>query len=141
MIRRVVHLFLLVVLGSALNAGVVHAQDPRIAAARTAVDAWLLLVDVGNHAASWETAASVFRNAVTQDKWASAVQAARTPLGPVKSRTLKGTSIPKSPGAPTGEYLVFQFDSIFEQRPLAVETVTAFQENDGTWHVAGYFVK
>jgi hypothetical protein len=42
---------------------------------------------------------------------------------------------------PDGEYVVFQFNTSFEQKAAAVETVTAMREKDGTWHVAGYFIK
>jgi hypothetical protein len=46
-----------------------------------------------------------------------------------------------SPGAPDGEYVVFQFNTSLEQKSAAVETVTAIREKDGTWHVGGYFIK
>jgi len=45
------------------------------------------------------------------------------------------------PGAPDGEYVVFQFNASFDQKAAAVETVTAIREKDGTWHVGGYFIK
>ena len=141
MTRQVLRLFTLVALVSALDSSTVQAQDSSTQAARTSVEAWLSLIDAHNHAASWETAASVFKTAVTQEQWTTAVQKARAPLGPMKSRTLKGTTAAKPPAAPESEYLVFQFDTNFEQRASAVETVTAFKEMDGTWRVAGYFIK
>ena len=50
----------------------------------------------------------------------------RAPLGAMKSRTPKSaTSTTTLPGAPGGEYVVFQFTTSFEQKPAAVETVTA----------------
>jgi hypothetical protein len=39
-----------------------------------------ILIDNQSYAASWDAAASVFRNAVTQEKWQAAAQAVRTPL-------------------------------------------------------------
>jgi hypothetical protein len=45
------------------------------------------------------------------------------------------------PGAPDGSYVVFQFDTVFEQKAAAVETLTAGREPDGTWHVIGYFIR
>lgn len=127
--------------GPLFTTNTVHAQDASATAARTSVDAWLSLVDTHNHGASWETAASVFKNAVTQEQWSAALQKARVPLGQMKSRALKGSTVAKPPAAPDGEYLVFQFDTSFDQRASAVETVTAFKEKDGTWRVAGYFIK
>ena len=45
------------------------------------------------------------------------------------------------PGAPDGEYRVFQFDTSFEHKQTAVETVTAVLETDGSWRIAGYFIR
>ena len=84
----------------------------------------------------------MFKNAVTQEKWQAAVQTARAPLGPMKSRVLKSATSAKTlPGAPDGEYVVFQFDTAFDQKAAAVETVTAIREKDGAWRVGGYFVR
>ena len=45
------------------------------------------------------------------------------------------------PGAPDGEYVVFQFNSSFEHKATALETVTAMKDIDGAWRVAGYFIR
>ncbi len=45
------------------------------------------------------------------------------------------------PGAPDGEYVVIQFDTQFENKAAAVETVTPMREKDGSWRVSGYFIK
>jgi hypothetical protein len=83
-----------------------------------------------------------FRNAITQETWQAAMQAARAPLGRMKSRTLRSaTSTTTLPGAPDGEYVVFQFNTSFEQKSAGVETVTAIREKDGTWRVGGYFIQ
>jgi hypothetical protein len=52
----------------------------------------------------------------------------------VESRALKNA-------APAGDYLVLQFETTFEKKAGAVETMTAMREADGTWHVGGYFIK
>ena len=133
---------MLVVLASIFGSGSAQAQESATKAAQTLVEVWLSLIDKQNYAASWETAASLFRSAITQEKWQAAAQTARTPLGRLKSRTLKSaTSTTTLPGAPDGEYVVFQFNTSFEQKAAAVETVTAIREKDGTWHVGGYFIK
>jgi hypothetical protein len=36
---------------------------------------------------------------------------------------------------------VVQFDTVFADKPSAVETVTFMLENDGQWRAAGYFIK
>jgi len=44
------------------------------------------------------------------------------------------------PGAPDGEYVVIQFDSSFEHKESALETVTPVLE-EGKWKVSGYYIK
>ena len=139
---RVVRFSMLVALASILGAGSILAQGSSTKAAQTATEAWLSLIDNQNYAASWDAAASFFRTRVTQEQWQTAAQTARAPFGQLKSRTLKSaTSTTTLPGAPDGEYVVFQFTTSFEQKAAAVETVTAVRESDGTWHVGGYFIK
>jgi hypothetical protein len=125
-----------------LQLAVIHAQDGEIRAAQTAVEAWLSLIDRDNYAESWETAATVFKAAVSQEKWHAAAKGARAPLGQLNSRVLKSaTATATLPGAPDGEYVVFQFNTGFEHKAAAVETVTAIHEKDHSWHVGGYFIK
>jgi hypothetical protein len=45
------------------------------------------------------------------------------------------------PGVPDGEYVVVQFDTSFEKKKTAIETVTPMKEPDGRWRVSGYFIK
>jgi hypothetical protein len=45
------------------------------------------------------------------------------------------------PGAPDGEYVVIQYESSFEHKQAAVETVTPMLDKDGTWRVSGYFIR
>jgi len=114
------------------------AEERAVAAARS----WLDLVDGGGCVTSWDEAASVFKRAVTRTQWDQAVRSVRTPLGRCVSRTLRSRKIVDSlPGAPKGPYVVLQFDTFFERKPDAVETVTPALERDGRWRVAGYFIR
>ena len=84
----------------------------------------------------------MFRNAVDQAGWKQALRGTRKPLGNVITRELKSTQFATSlPGAPDGEYVVIQFSSKFDMKESAVETVTPMMDTDGTWRVAGYFIK
>jgi len=113
--------------------------DP--AAERAALD-WLTLIDRGDVAASWESAATLFRRAVAPEQWAKSLGVARGPLGPVVTRRIESAR-PASelPGAPDGEYVVFQFATSFAHKRSAVETVTPMRDGDGEWRVSGYFVR
>jgi hypothetical protein len=107
-----------------------------------ATQAWLALVDNAQYADSWTEAASFFKAAVTSPGWEAQVAHVRGPLGKVESRTVKlATAATSLPGAPDGEYVVFQFETRFEHKADAVETVTPMLDKDGHWRVSGYYVK
>jgi Protein of unknown function (DUF4019) len=120
-----------------------RAQEAEmIASAQAASQAWLTLTDSGAYSASWEIAAGLFQEAVPKSGWASQIQSVRSPLGAVKSRVIKSAKFARVlPGAPTGEYVVIQYETQFEQMDNAVETVTPLREKDGSWKVSGYYIK
>jgi Protein of unknown function (DUF4019) len=125
-----------------LASGFLRAQAASTNIAQNAADAWLAFIDSQDYASSWNAAAKLFRARITQEQWKAAAQGARAPFGQLKRRTLKSaTSTTTLPGAPDGEYVVFQFNTSFEQKAAAAETVTAVLEPDGSWHVAGYFIR
>ena len=70
------------------------------------------------------------------------LKAARDPLGKLQERSMKAATPTKTPpGAPAGEYIVFDFNTTFANKAAVAERVTAMKDTDGTWRVAGYFVK
>ena len=139
--RRIVQISMLVFF-AILVVALSQAQEANTKAAQASVEAWLSLIDNESYKASWDTAATLFRNAVTPAKWQEAAQGARAPLGPMKSRTLKSATVATTlPGAPDGEYVVFQLNTTFERKSAAIETLTTIRETDGTWRVGGYFIR
>jgi len=107
-----------------------------------AAEKWLALVDAGQYADSWKEAARYFKNAVKQDQWEQSLQSVRQPLGELISRNLSSKVYTKTlPGAPDGEYVVMQFESAFQNKKYALETVTCVEEKDGHYRVAGYYIK
>ena len=116
-----------------------HAQDAeRITGAQAAAKSWLALVDTGEYSQSWEQAAGLFQAAVSKPNWQSSVKNVRLPLGSLKSRTIKSATFTRSlPGAPDGEYVVIQYESRFENKEAAIETVSPLREKDGSWKVSG----
>jgi serine/threonine protein kinase/tetratricopeptide (TPR) repeat protein len=112
---------------------------------KTAVAAaqkWLEAIDGGHYAESWTDASDYFRSAITQDKWASGLEAVRKPLGSLISRDVKSAQLmTELPGAPDGQYVVMQFETSFANKKTAIETVTFMREKDGQWKAAGYFIK
>jgi hypothetical protein len=102
----------------------VPAAETATSGAESAARAWLALLDAGNYADSWQSAASVFRQKISASQWEAAIAGTRAPLGALQSRTLQSAT-PHStlPGAPDGEYVVIQFAASFEHKASAVETV------------------
>jgi hypothetical protein len=125
-----------------MGAAAVMCQDKPEAAAQKAAESWLALVDSGKYSESWDEAASSFKAAVTKQKWEQAAGAVRDQTGKLKSRKLVSANYAKKlPNVPEGEYVVIQYDAAFEKAPAAIETITPMREKDGSWKVAGYFVK
>jgi len=119
-----------------------QANEVAEKAAITASGAWLALVDEGNYAESWNQAAGLFKAAVTKEQWQNTLKAVRVPLGKVMARKLKSKQYTKTlPGAPDGEYVVIQYETTFENKKSAVETVTPMLDRDGKWRVSGYYIR
>lgn len=107
-----------------------------------AATTWLALVDEGLYPESWETAAAYFKRAVKEEQWVKMLAPVREPLGEVISRDVKSKTYTDAlPGAPDGEYVVIQFDTSFENKKSAIETITPMLDPDGTWRVSGYYIK
>ena len=104
--------------------------------------AWLQLVDEGKYSKSWNEAAQYFKNAVTREQWKTSLESVRSPLGKLLSRNLKSKNYTKTlPGAPDGEYVVIQYETSFQNKQHAIETVTLMMDKDGKWRVSGYYIK
>ena len=103
--------------------------------------AWLALVDHDKFGESWTTASNLFRGKVDQEKWAEQVGAARAAFGTLKSRTVRGVTLTKTlPGAPDGDYAVIRFQSVFEKKAEASETLVLTLESE-YWAMTGYLIR
>ena len=115
------------------------------AAEKAAVEAatqWVAIVDEGKYAQSWDNAAVYFKGAVKKDQWEASLSAGRKPLGKVLSRKVKTKQYTTTlPGAPDGQYVVIHYETSFERKASAIETVTPMREKDGKWRVAGYYIR
>jgi len=115
------------------------AQDPNLKAATYAAQQWLTTVDAGHYGESWDRAASVFQQKVSQEQWGETMISFRAPLGKLVSRQLKNASYATDvPNAPAGKYYVIQFRTTFADYPTVNETVTTMQEPNGQWRVSAY---
>jgi Protein of unknown function (DUF4019) len=124
-----------------------HAQGSdsagaAVSAAQSAAKSWLQLVDARRYDQSWDSAAAVFRSAVTKTQWAGAVKEGRAPFEPLGERTLVSASYTTQlPNVPPGQYVVIQYRTKAAPDKTVIETITPARDRDGRWRVAGYYVR
>ena len=134
-------ILIFIILGSLIFT-TLQANEVAEKAAVTASSAWLSLVDEGNYAESWNEAAGLFKAAVTKEQWQESLKAFRVPLGKVVARKLKSKQYTKTlPGALDGEYVVIQYETTFQKKQSAIETITPMLDKDRKWRVSGYYIK
>ena len=71
----------LIALMLAVGAGQLRADPASIKAAQKAVESWLALQDAGKYAETYEESAEYVKKLMDQQKWESAMQTHRKPLG------------------------------------------------------------
>jgi hypothetical protein len=132
----------LIVLLAAISAfGLQTDSDQAIQKAQSSAEQWLKLVDSGDYDQSWRTASQMFKSHVSKEQWEKAMETTRSPFGQVLSRRVKkATYADHLPGAPDGDYVVIQYDTSFEHKKSAVETVTPMLDG-GEWKISGYFIR
>ena len=95
-----------------------------------AVEDWMALIDHGDFAGSWETAAKRFQRGITKDEWVERLQTARPPTERVLSRKLKLTRR-------FGPWFLVKYDATYSRAKAVVETVYFRRESDGQWRAIG----
>jgi len=116
-----------------------YADEASKKAALASATDWLALVDAGKYPETWDQAAVRFKNALNKDQWIASLERGRTPFGKVLSRKLWSNMYTTSlPGVPDGKYVVIMYNTDFENKKSAIETVTPMLDKDGKWRVAGY---
>jgi len=111
-------------------------------AALEAARIWLELIDGGKYSEGWDESVGHLKALVSKEDWSKRLQGARQPLGKMISREAKSThyTMP-APGAPDGQYVIIQYETSFENKKTAVETVMPMVDKDGKWRVSGYYIR
>jgi hypothetical protein len=111
-------------------------------AAEQASEVWLRVLNSGHYTESWKTAAAAVQSAVTQEKWTATMKRVLEPMGKLDTRRVQSaTHTAMLPGVPDGDYVVILYESSFEHKQTAQETVIMSREKDNVWRVAGYYIK
>lgn len=127
---------LLLVLLLALPVG---ADDA--AAALSAAQSFLSLVDQGKYAEAYRISAPVVLEAVTETQFVEQVKGVRTELGTLKGRKLAKTTSPDKLPKENGTFYIIEYSSNFANRDGVTELVAPQLQADGIWKVAGYRFK
>ena len=140
-ILRSFFIFLIVVGWCGLSAQKGYSEGAPVQdtqAAQKAADAWLTQVDKENYPEAWKGFSSFFQERMTFEKWKQQIQSARSIFGKFESRKQKGaTPTTTLPGAADGNYVTIQYDTTFEKKKSALETLTLKLEKDGKWEADG----
>ena len=128
---------------SVLATGIACAENEKAEeAAVAAAEAWLKLVDEGKYTDSRQETAACFEHAVDKEQWGRSLQAVRRPFGKLVSKEIKSQSHKTAlPGAPDGQYVAIQFETSFENKKSAIETVTPMMDQDGNWRLSACYIK
>ncbi len=136
-------LAIVVLAAMAMTCTTVFAQDAQdIAQAEYMADQWLRKADEGQYAAVWDASAPVLQATVSRAQWVDTMNAVRAPLGAVLQRTRRSSSFMRElQGMPEGDYVVIQYETVFENKTKSVETITPQRYRNGRWRVAGYYIQ
>ena len=106
--------------------------DPQAVAVATK---WLSAVDAGNYAEAFTMFPARIRSAgdAIEKQWVGYQRAKRTPLGRTLSRKLVKAWFTRTlPGSPDGYYEFFHYNTSFQRKTQAAESVTLTKES-GHW--------
>ena len=123
-------------------ADLISCGEPKEVTAIQAAESWLALVDKEKYPESWEGLANLLKRNIEKEKWVDDLNRFRKPLGKLIERKLIDRQhVTDSSEAPGGEYLIFQYQTSFENRKPIVEVVSVIKDADGKWKTLGYFIK
>ncbi|MFK5925127.1 MAG: DUF4019 domain-containing protein [Desulfuromusa sp.] len=118
-------------------------DQQRIDVSTIAATNFFELVDAGRYEQSWEACAAYLKNEIPKEEWVKRLSAVRSVAGKLLDRKQTDFTYTKNAneGIPDGEYMVYHFDSKFQNEDHLTETVTVMLERDRTWRIAGYFIE
>ena len=124
-----------------LTASAALADEGELELAQDLALSWLALTDDGQFDSSWNDASTFFQAAISESAWVSALSAARSSFGGLKSRKIIASTFSKTlPDAPNGTYIIFEFDTAFEKQVSARETLAMIKVGGDVWRVAAYII-
>jgi len=107
-----------------------------------AATAWLALMDEGKYEECWNQGSEYLRASIPRNLWLENITSPRRLMGKLVSRTVGKTQYKTTlPGAPDGEYVLIQCQTVFEKKKAGVESIAVSHGADGAWRVMQYYVQ
>jgi hypothetical protein len=108
----------------------------------TAAEEFVALIDLGLFSESWDEGDHLLQIRTSRPDWISNLTLNHSLFGWVIERRPKLTSYRGSlPGLPDGDYVIVVFESFFEKKRSAIETVIMVLDEEGEWRSTGYTLK
>ena len=101
-----------------------------------AVNQWKELLDSGAWDRAWDSTGVAFKSMITRDYWRGVV-ASRAIHGEVGASRYETANTMRLPGFPDGDYVVFRYETRFQDRSRGADIIAVRQEA-GNWRVASY---
>lgn len=103
---------------------------------------WLTNVNKEDYASAWRSASDYFRGTITLQRWLEEMQGYRKPLGQCLDRSKPSFRHEKElDSVPDGKYIIVEYESRFEKKKKATETIVTNAGLDGHLEIYGYRVK
>ena len=142
MLKTLLFLSSFFLLISISSAQIAVSDSAKMDSATISAEYWLKLIDEEKYEDSWDQTSSFFKSKVTKDQWVGTISGLKSSLGKTISRKLLEARFTTSlPGVSKGEYVVILFQTSFEKKENAIETITPMKDTDNSWRVSGYFIK
>jgi len=110
--------------------------------AREAAEAWLELTDAGSFDESWDQAATLLQDEVSQEEWKSQSEDIVDQVGSIEERNFMGGQYQEDiPDLPEGEYVIMQYEATPSDFDQSLMEIVATTKEDGEWKVAGYTMR
>ena len=109
-------------------------------AALKVAESYLILIDRGKFAESWEVHASELRNGLPRQKWVEALNKTRRPFGRLQSRKLNRLEMKASENPERIDQAWVYSNLVFQSGWNSSELVIVYFEKGKEWKVSGYFI-
>jgi Protein of unknown function (DUF4019) len=118
----------------------IEAAAKQREAALKVAESYLILVDKGKYADSWEAHTSEVRNGIPRQKWVDALNKARKPFGRLLSRKLNRMEMRASENPERIDQAWVYSNLVFQNGRNSGELVVVYFEKGKEWKVSGYYI-